>query len=914
MPTFPATKLRPQTWIAPGVDPASDPTTWAWENITSDVLLRDLIKIQRGRKDEAGHVEPGQITLTLKNTAGKYTPRNPSSPYYGRLRKNTPLRVTWDWLSDAFGRTVSNGWGSADTDQAWSTSGGAAADYSVGSGVGKHSVGAVNSSRYTVTPSPTNVEITATVSTPALATGADQRAGLVARWVDASNHYVCWLILNTSGAIHLEIAVVLAGVSSSLALDTTTGLTHVANTQYRVKFQLVESGLRAKCWAAAGSEPADWNVTATNTAIVAATTGNVGLRSHLTTGNTNVLPVVFSYDNVVVTDVRGVGYVSEWPPRWDLSGNDQYVQLVADGVLRRLGQGAAPARSALTRGLAAGNNEAYWAMEDTSGATSFAEASGGRPLSINSVDLVDVAGATQDGLNGSQTLAKLSTGARLSGTVPDHTSTEWTVKFVCYLVSASTTDTPLCEWYTTGDPATWRITITAADELRLQAFDPLGNALAAFDLTQAVPLNTWLMIEACAAQSGGNVVYSISYANDAIGGGGASATDAGTVAAVRAIQFGASVLGSDLNGTSLGHLCIRAESLGLLGSLDDLFMHMAAEKATTRMSQLAADAGVSLLFVAGGARSDRTPDLGTQAVGKFLEALRDCEDTDGGILFEHRWEPALAYIQQYRMYNQTAVLALDYAAFHIAPPFDPTDDDQRTRNDVTVKRTGGSSARIQDTVSISDPNVGVGRYEEQVELPLYRDSDAFQHASWRVHRGTVDELRFPQVGLNLAATPALIPSWLRCDVGRRVTISNPPADLPPDQIDLLIEGYTETLGEATWDVVLNCSPARPLTVVKLNDSTLGRLSPDGATLSSSVTTTGTSLSVATPAGKPLWTTSGAVMPFDLEIGGERITVTAIAGAASPQTFTVTRSVNGVVKAHSSGAVVRLWKPAVLALV
>ena len=46
--------------------------------------------------------------------------------------------------------------------------------------------------------------------------------------------------------------------------------------------------------------------------------------------------------------------------------------------------------------------------------------------------------------------------------------------------------------------------------------------------------------------------------------------------------------------------------------------------------------------------------------------------------------------------------------------------------------------------------------------------------------------------------------------------------------------------------------------------------------------------------------------FVKNVGGERVTVTNITGASSPQTFTVTRSVNGVVKAHTSGTDVRLW--------
>jgi hypothetical protein len=39
----------------------------------------------------------------------------------------------------------------------------------------------------------------------------------------------------------------------------------------------------------------------------------------------------------------------------------------------------------------------------------------------------------------------------------------------------------------------------------------------------------------------------------------------------------------------------------------------------------------------------------------------------------------------------------------------------------------------------------------------------------------------------------------------------------------------------------------------------------------------------------------------------------ITTGGSAQTFTVTRSVNGVVKTHSAGAEVRLWRPPVVGL-
>ena len=47
--------------------------------------------------------------------------------------------------------------------------------------------------------------------------------------------------------------------------------------------------------------------------------------------------------------VRYTGFLSELPPRWDVSGYDRYAPLVAQGLLYQLTQGATPLRSALRR-------------------------------------------------------------------------------------------------------------------------------------------------------------------------------------------------------------------------------------------------------------------------------------------------------------------------------------------------------------------------------------------------------------------------------------------------------------------------------------------------------------------------------------------------------------------------------------
>jgi hypothetical protein len=52
----------------------------------------------------------------------------------------------------------------------------------------------------------------------------------------------------------------------------------------------------------------------------------------------------------------------------------------------------------------------------------------------------------------------------------------------------------------------------------------------------------------------------------------------------------------------------------------------------------------------------------------------------------------------------------------------------------------------------------------------------------------------------------------------------------------------------------------------------------------------------------------ADFPIAITVGGEVMSLTAVTGTSSPQTGTVTRSVNGVVKAHDAGTLVRLDHP------
>lgn len=99
-------------------------------------------------------------------------------------------------------------------------------------------------------------------------------------------------------------------------------------------------------------------------------------------------------------------------------------------------------------------------------------------------------------------------------------------------------------------------------------------------------------------------------------------------------------------------------------------------------------------------------------------------------------------------------------------------------------------------------------------------------------------------------------------------------------------------------------------VAVTDDEILGRADTDGSQLDDGITDSATTFDVAVTDG-PLWTTDSGEFPFDVMVGGEVMTVTAVSGASSPQTFTVTRAVNGITKSHSTGTDVRLAQPAII---
>jgi hypothetical protein len=170
----------------------------------------------------------------------------------------------------------------------------------------------------------------------------------------------------------------------------------------------------------------------------------------------------------------------------------------------------------------------------------------------------------------------------------------------------------------------------------------------------------------------------------------------------------------------------------------------------------------------------------------------------------------------------------------------------------------------------------------------------------------VDQARWPTLTFLREALPSLATALLLADLDSKITVAGNAAYKLYDDVQQLVAGYTETISVNGHRIVFNCVPEEPYHVGVLDDG-VSRVDHAAAYTNGTLNTTATSMSVKSLDGT-LWTVDAAEMPYDITVSGERMTVTNCTGSSSPQTMTVTRSVNGVVKTHVADEQVRLFRP------
>lgn len=959
--TFPAAPLDVRLELnlgAPEVDeayPAAYPAAYgdvipsAWTDISTAAYQREgtspPVTVTRGRPDESGQAQASACTFELNNRDGRFSPANPAGPYFGKLGRNSPLRVSvparapylrmeddtasgiscpdaaglrltgtidirLDFRrSDGNAGTLAYNWGAVGQSSWYMQSGTAGR---------AHFSWSANGTTFTTVSSTVAMPVHRTVLRVAFAPAA----GTVTFFTGAPGTASSAL---STGWTQLGDVV---SVGATTLHGGTNGI--AAGFFYGSLFELaVFSGVPS----AGGTLVADAAVTAQAAGALdwADAQGNTWTLS----GTAEVSDRSYRYH----------GEMSSLPGKWDVTGTDVSVPVQAGGLLRRLGQGAAPLVSPMRRAellqVPPFAPVQYWAGEDQQGAQLLGSATGGPPMTFQ--------GGTGDGqlstsgpslfsdqsFLASDSLPTLN-GAALYGQVPAYTGgTAWAVRMLIKLGTMPAVGkwSDFLRVSTTGKCPAVEVWGYNGGALGLNGYAPDGSfqfqsGPIAFNADNK---NLWLSVEATPAPGG--VQYSV-----VILAPGATVGLAWSVVVPTAAGFG-NVTAVSVNAdgfytdTVVGHITVQKAWTSLF-NLGQPLNAWQGETAAARVTRLCAENGIASRLIG---YPDRTALMGAQGIDTLPDLLEECEAADGGQLFEPREVLGLGYRTLASMLNQPAAVQADYTQALFGGTsedasdsgLDPVFDDQFSMNDMTVTRASasvsGASFQYQladgSAMSISPPPTGIGDYASSASVNVESDSQLPDVAGWLVHVGTAAEARWPTFPWNLARPQIsgtdLYWALLEADIGDYAEIVNLPRIQLYDPVRTLVFQVDESLGGFHYTQAWNTVPEAPFEVAVFDDPVYGIADSDGSALQSAAGAADVTLLVERtgPSGIRWATTAeGAMVPFGMRLGGERVTVTGIAGTGATQTFTVTRAVNGVAASHPAGTAISLWSAPILSLV
>jgi hypothetical protein len=385
---------------------------------------------------------------------------------------------------------------------------------------------------------------------------------------------------------------------------------------------------------------------------------------------------------------------------------------------------------------------------------------------------------------------------------------------------------------------------------------------------------------------------------------------AGTVGQPTSVQFNPIEDRGDYMPTSMGHLIVW--NSGQLGDQPPVFFALngwAQEFVGDRAFRILGEENIPFANF-GGLDLKRT---GAQKPDTLFNQIKELRDTEDGIFLDDNDSLGVRLKLLHDRYNQTPTLTLYPTDFPNLPK--EFTDDLDTHNIVTVKQRDGGEATATDSTSYlgtADAPVGVGEAKDEVNINVYDATEANlqQHANWWMRRGTVDMPRYPQVVIDLNASPHLVTAVNAVRPGEVMQIIG----MRENVIRLYILGWTEVIGTHGRIITFNCKPNQQFDVGTYDDG-VSRYNSKTTTNKTALNNVNNSVTFTMTDGNALWSTTST--PYDVFCSGERWTVNVMGAATGSgpyeQVATVVRSVNGVIKPIAAGEPISIATPGRYAL-
>lgn len=818
----------------------------AWVDATATgngVRERSEIKIDHGRSSWARIADPSRASFTLDNRDGRWSPDNPTGPYYGHLRRNIPCRIgvgrgevhlrptsvagesattpnhaSLDILGDIDLRVelelesdpVDVQAGGLYTRVARRASGADGWEWEIYNSAGNirskfiwRDAAAV---QHTCHTGETGVELPPDFNHEhrALRVTLDVNNG-------ASGYTVTWYTSTTLAGTWTQLGspVVVAGTTS---IKTTTAQLQVGANPTDVIHRPLPGKiygfeLRSSIGGTVVANPAF------NTRTAGATTWTDSAGRVWTIGPAGRISGVLW---------RFHGELSSIPTRWNTNGSDVWAPVEATGLFRRLRQGNRRLDSALRRGLLAQANSAfgsnlvgYWPLEDTGqGLTLFGAAVGGGPM------LITGGTPTTGSFKGFSASAPLPVvnDAVLTATVDTYSpATAWQVRWLQNIPAGTTSGGVYLDVIRiTTTSLTWVVQWqdTSGGNMRILAYNSGGTLVYTGGAVGMNATGKAFRVSLAVTANGANVDYD--FQAQVAGGtpGGVVTTNAvaGAPGQVTEIKINED---SNLDTWAFGHVTLQNAKTATTELLNELNAYN-GERAATRIQRLCREEGIATRLE--GSSAD-TEAMGPQQPGTLMDLLQECALTDLGVLYESRESVAVAYRTRSSMVGQPVIIALDYTGGDVGRSPELDRDDAHFANDISVENwTGATGRAVLDDgspASISEPPVGAGRYQTSYRVNTYADARAAEIATGILTISSVDEprvsalqvaLQHPALVADIALTSAVFDSTL----GDLVEVTNNlPAALGTTAIRQLVQGVRERMSAFEHELDLVTSPASP---------------------------------------------------------------------------------------------------------
>lgn len=904
------------------------------------------VRVREGRQPEASAADPTRAVYSLRDDTGRYDPTNPGSDLYGLIGRGTPITTTvrpdtsgWPDVDDAFSRTVAEGWGTPDSGPAWTTvsSGGTflGTDLSVSSGSGRITVTSAGSWRAAQLGGGLNTEhadcdVTAYVTAP-VATGGPIETDIMLRSASGTGVGGGWqhrtmarVETHPDGTVEASARIVDHFGEREVDASVVDGLTHTGQ-QLGIRVRLAGRMLAVKVWDATDDEPETWTAV-WFLSVLGGHRGFVALRSGRPIGNTNTgLTVLWDDVSVRVRSPRAVTEVQEWPVPADPSGALPVVELDTAGPLARLARAGDPVRAPLATTLAAEARRpgttlvAYWPMDEGQtlmgpGASWASDSPGSvTPMRVSSGQTSASLTAASAGSGALPVLGSAFASAVID-TVASGSMTEVTGFATLYLPEQDLSISPILLFETTTLQFAVFVTISGGNaQYTVGVTDNVGNPLVVTSTSAAFTAGNFFRISLRLTQSGSDVSWALSSYEQFAPAAFTYRSGTLTGRSVGSWRV-AGAFGGGPTPVGVGHIALYNAAVTIFDAYLAFNGHN-SENPADRFNRICTEAAIPHVT---SVRAKTTKRLGVQPTGTVLDIIKDAVAFDGFVVDDRR-TGALRHVHASDVYDHGGTaLNLDWqTAGHVPTGMKVSVDPQTFRNRVAVTRPGAETIRREITtgpLSVSPPPTGAGPTPAAATLNLRLADQTPGHVAWLLAVATAQSPRPAGLRTLMHSAPDDVVEVAQAlDTGTLIGIGSVPARVARDgAIRGLVVGREEYVAATEWTIGWVLSAAAPwVDVMRIGDDISSRVSgADVSSLASSVTATATSLSVVTEYGL-LWESDPAELPYTVQIDGEPVVVTAVSGASSPQTFTVTRDAAYGVP-HAAGARVSLWRPGIIA--